>query len=544
MMEPDYPDRPFPLRTRRIPPRTVRQAARLVRLLLAHSAFGARAVPLISAGASWARLLMKAGERLEAWYRTGVREFLQLWSGDGVNSVDRFEGKKSPASQDSGSSRSLERAGRPGSPASRAKRVALPAEEKRPSHLDLLSRLVGADPPDASSDTQHAFPMTARISVRQIVRREPGPIETFRASRGDAVSFRFRPPVQDDSADQGNYDDESFRPAAGRDHTALSASWTYRTIEAPALSSAEILAGRIFGRKVFFTNRGHSEALSNPDLQRKNPVSLLHATEARQGTRSGFSQAQPSAYAPGGVDSAPSWSLQAAQSLGRPLGVIPRVILERSFPDLNLSQVRVHSDSPADLAARELGADAFVLGPDLFFRSGTFNPLTERGLALLTHELVHVRQSGDGPAPTAPSRRDALEREAREIEGALLGPSALPGPAQQPHAGSTVRPTFRAFSALALDLPRPAVPQPASDRGAGSNPQRAISLSLERFAGSRPLTAEAGRAASPSPEQATGSAGAESAAQDHDGLSHRLFRALERKIVIEKERRGIDRWAP
>jgi hypothetical protein len=68
------------------------------------------------------------------------------------------------------------------------------------------------------------------------------------------------------------------------------------------------------------------------------------------------------------------------------------------------------------------------------------------------------------------------------------------------------------------------------------------SLALERRAGSRPLTAEAGRIVPPEPGQSAGFAGAAPAPEDQDGPSRHFFRALERKIGIEKERRGIDRW--
>ena len=59
-------------------------------------------------------------------------------------------------------------------------------------------------------------------------------------------------------------------------------------------------------------------------------------------------------------------------------------------------QVRVHTDARAVQSAREVGAAAYTVGHDIVFGSGQFAPETERGRALLAHELTHVvQQSGN-----------------------------------------------------------------------------------------------------------------------------------------------------
>jgi hypothetical protein len=59
-------------------------------------------------------------------------------------------------------------------------------------------------------------------------------------------------------------------------------------------------------------------------------------------------------------------------------------------------QVRIHTDQRAAQSAREVGAAAYTVGHDIVFGSGQFAPDTERGRALLAHELTHVvQQSGN-----------------------------------------------------------------------------------------------------------------------------------------------------
>jgi len=64
---------------------------------------------------------------------------------------------------------------------------------------------------------------------------------------------------------------------------------------------------------------------------------------------------------------------------------------------VDLSGVRVHSDSVSDDLSRSLQADAFTVGSDVFFRGGLYQPGTGAGDRLLGHELAHVAiQSGHG----------------------------------------------------------------------------------------------------------------------------------------------------
>jgi len=64
----------------------------------------------------------------------------------------------------------------------------------------------------------------------------------------------------------------------------------------------------------------------------------------------------------------------------------------------DFSQVRVHTDAEANSLSRELSAEAFTTGNDIFFREGAYQPNTDEGKKLVAHELTHVVQQNAIPA--------------------------------------------------------------------------------------------------------------------------------------------------
>ena len=59
---------------------------------------------------------------------------------------------------------------------------------------------------------------------------------------------------------------------------------------------------------------------------------------------------------------------------------------------IDLSGIRVHTDSRADRLNQTLNAQAFTTGQDIFFRRGAYNPGSSNGQELIAHELTHVGQ--------------------------------------------------------------------------------------------------------------------------------------------------------
>jgi len=94
---------------------------------------------------------------------------------------------------------------------------------------------------------------------------------------------------------------------------------------------------------------------------------------------------------------------------GRPLDLALLSRMEALLGD-DLDDVRLHTDAESAAMARALGADAFILGRDIYFGGGQFDPVTGRGLGLLAHELAHRRHAEEGTSDAE------AEREARRAE--------------------------------------------------------------------------------------------------------------------------------
>jgi hypothetical protein len=96
----------------------------------------------------------------------------------------------------------------------------------------------------------------------------------------------------------------------------------------------------------------------------------------------------------GGVASA-ALSSKIDSSHGKGSSLPPSTLAEMQtgFGE-NFSGVNIHTDSEAVNMNRELGAQAFTHGSDIYFNTGKFNPDSRDGKHLLAHELTHVVQQG------------------------------------------------------------------------------------------------------------------------------------------------------
>ena len=101
--------------------------------------------------------------------------------------------------------------------------------------------------------------------------------------------------------------------------------------------------------------------------------------------------------------------LRRARGNGQPLSPIQRNYFEPRF-GFDFSGVSIHSDASADALSRELGARAFTVGHDIYFRRGEFDPAATGGRRLLAHELTHVTQQAEGAVPLR-SHRVVAQRQ-------------------------------------------------------------------------------------------------------------------------------------
>ena len=79
---------------------------------------------------------------------------------------------------------------------------------------------------------------------------------------------------------------------------------------------------------------------------------------------------------------------------------------------------RLHHGAASTQAARDMNAEAFTIGRDVFFGEGRYRPQMREGVELLSHELTHVgQQTGVIGSPArffTPHGGDAMEREAQQ----------------------------------------------------------------------------------------------------------------------------------
>lgn len=117
-------------------------------------------------------------------------------------------------------------------------------------------------------------------------------------------------------------------------------------------------------------------------------------------------------------DKDPQTRLRAQAGRGEPLPEALRTRLEGSF-GRDLSGVRLHTDTEANELARDYSAQAFTVGPDIYFASGKFDPATPAGMNLLAHELTHVaQQDGSGTVHRQVMRKPAAGGGAAPAGGA------------------------------------------------------------------------------------------------------------------------------
>jgi hypothetical protein len=88
-------------------------------------------------------------------------------------------------------------------------------------------------------------------------------------------------------------------------------------------------------------------------------------------------------------------TIQSQQGAGQPLSAADRSFFEPRLGH-DLGGVRVHDDSAARSAARDISAQAFTYGQDVYFGAGRYQPGTESGRELLAHELAHTVQQRPG----------------------------------------------------------------------------------------------------------------------------------------------------
>ena len=139
----------------------------------------------------------------------------------------------------------------------------------------------------------------------------------------------------------------------------------------------------------------------------------------------------------GPISRMPSFVQEVLHSPGQQLDTSLRVFMETGFGH-DFTQVKVHTDENASLAARAINALAFTVGSHIAVRNDKYTPHTLTGRKLLAHELAHVVQQSRGSSGSEPEVRADLASQAiisgREVEAKTVG--TAPAGLYRQHDGS------------------------------------------------------------------------------------------------------------
>ncbi|MDQ0767285.1 hypothetical protein QF031_000034 [Pseudarthrobacter defluvii] len=142
---------------------------------------------------------------------------------------------------------------------------------------------------------------------------------------------------------------------------------------------------------------------------------------------------------------APQAVRDVLRSPGQPLDPAVRAKMNSSLGH-DFSAVRVHTDMAAARSARAVKAVAYTVGQHIVFSAGEYQGANQRGLHLLAHELMHVRQQVRPPDPGVPliigASSDPAEAAANRSADSVFG---LEHPAGEGN-GITEGPVLRRFS--------------------------------------------------------------------------------------------------
>ncbi len=83
--------------------------------------------------------------------------------------------------------------------------------------------------------------------------------------------------------------------------------------------------------------------------------------------------------------------ISSTRGSGSSMDTPTQSFMENRF-SADFSGVRIHTGDYAVSLSRDLGAQAFTLGNDIYFNSGKYSPSTDSGKHLLAHELTHTIQ--------------------------------------------------------------------------------------------------------------------------------------------------------
>jgi hypothetical protein len=170
------------------------------------------------------------------------------------------------------------------------------------------------------------------------------------------------------------------------------------------VKKTETASKNILPPKPLIQNKGEEE-----NLQKKKEEEKQAKDDEKQLQKSPSGDASPS------DNSNLESKLNSSKGGGSPLSGKVKTEMESGI-GADFSNVRIHNDSNAVQMNKQLGAQAFATGNNIYFNEGKYNPNSKDGKHLLAHELTHTVQQGAAirkkPEPVSPATE--------MIQGSLL----------------------------------------------------------------------------------------------------------------------------
>jgi Domain of unknown function (DUF4157) len=132
----------------------------------------------------------------------------------------------------------------------------------------------------------------------------------------------------------------------------------------------------------------------SPFVQRKC-ASCEHEEEKINRKTESFIQKQGNGSEGGTASESVTNQINSSRGGGSRMSENTLSFMESRF-NTDFSGVKIHTDTNAVQMSRELNAQAFTVGRDIYFNSGKYSPESASGKHLLAHELTHTVQQGGG----------------------------------------------------------------------------------------------------------------------------------------------------
>ncbi|WP_422104867.1 DUF4157 domain-containing protein [Winogradskyella sp.] len=157
-------------------------------------------------------------------------------------------------------------------------------------------------------------------------------------------------------------------------------------------AEADAMADKVLGMSDSYI---HAKQHSGPLLQRKCAACEEEMVQKKSLASEITPVVQRKSHSSeaGVVSQALTQQINSSQGNGHSLDKGTQRFMESRF-GTDFSGVRIHTDTQAIQMSRDLNAQAFTVGNDIYFNEGKYNPNSNSGKHLLAHELTHTIQQG------------------------------------------------------------------------------------------------------------------------------------------------------